>query len=146
MLQISSKGNTITRQKIFCFLLFFSPLLTSLKRKLSSLNLVFERQIATCLIWELTSFVEISRYFFGGGKSCHVFASVGNSVNKMLWTPSLIIEAWQIMTSYIVHSNKRLIFTYFLCIWASFFFACTTCHNGHFFFFETVLLESSFQK
>lgn len=52
-----------------------------------------------------------------GGKNLAMFllmlASVGNLVNEMLWTPSLIKEAGQIMDSDIVHSNKRLIFTYF---------------------------------
>lgn len=42
-----------------------------------------------------------------------MLASVGNLVNKTMWMPSLTKKAGQIMNSYNVHSNKRLIYTYF---------------------------------
>lgn len=78
-------------------------------------------------------FCWLSRYFLGKTLPCFRWCSlsVGNSVNKTLWTPSLISEAWQKMNSYIVHSNKRLIFRY-VGIWP-FFFTFTACSDGCFF-------------
>lgn len=86
-----------------------------------------KRNVYFCL-WETNCHFDVKNLpllsierYFGGGINLAMFslmlASVSNLVNKMLLISSSIREAGQIMDSYIVHSNKRLIFTCFDVCW-----------------------------
>lgn len=113
---LSIRNNTMTRQVVLkCLCLF------------------------VCCLWEtnchLFDDLSIIKILFGKKKLAMFFslklASVGNSVNKMLWTPGLINEAWQIMNSHTLYTPIKGWYLHTLVFWAS--FTVTVSYNGCFF-------------